>query len=164
MDEKAARLTLKAAFRRLVKFAGGVELAGAEIGANAGNVSKYGGPDYREMPPLMAVARLEAETGEPAVTRVLADMAGYRLVPRGGGGGGDDVFVVRHAQLMKEVADAAAEIADAIGDRTITPAEAARIHTELADVTEAISRLQALLAGGGVVDAFGHAGRAKKGI
>ena len=74
---------LKAATRHLVRAAGGVEHAPTRVGKS--NLSDYGSINKSETYiPIDVVADIEADLGDPRVTRALADLAGYDLVPRTG--------------------------------------------------------------------------------
>jgi hypothetical protein len=66
-------LSLKAATRRLIGMAGGVEHAETRVGKS--NLSDYGNPFKLEFfAPLDVIADLEASVGEPIVSSVLAQI------------------------------------------------------------------------------------------
>jgi len=82
-DERGAKL--KAATRKLVTAAGGIESAAQVTRVKAASLSLYGLIHKDQFIPVDAVSDLERDIGMPLVTRVLAELAGYDLVPRQGG-------------------------------------------------------------------------------
>jgi len=83
-DERKAKI--KAATRKLVTQAGGVESAAQVCRVTGASLSYYGLPHRDQFIPADAIADLENDVGLPLVTRVLAELAGYDLVPRDGDG------------------------------------------------------------------------------
>lgn len=81
-DDRKAKI--KAATRKLVTQAGGQESAAQVCRVNAASLSFYGLPHRDQFIPADAIADLERDVGLPLVTRVLAELAGYDLVPRHG--------------------------------------------------------------------------------
>lgn len=81
-DERRAKI--KAATRKLVTAAGGIESAAQVTRVSAASLSLYGLLHKEQFIPADAVGDLERDTGVPLVTRVLAELAGYDLVPRQG--------------------------------------------------------------------------------
>lgn len=76
-------LSMKAAFRGLVRAAGGQSSATALTRGCQPQMSKAMSPnDMDHFPALDQIADLEAETGSTPVTKLLADLAGFDLVPR----------------------------------------------------------------------------------
>ena len=75
-------LRLKTKVRALIRECGGQEAA-ATLSRIASHQAfgRYGRPREPEGMPVDVVVDLEAEVGEPIVTRELADLAGYVLVP-----------------------------------------------------------------------------------
>jgi hypothetical protein len=75
---------LKAAWRDLVEACGGPDRVSKLTRArNHSLITEYGKPHCLDrFPPLDVIADLEAECGQPIVTRVVADMAGCDLVCR----------------------------------------------------------------------------------
>lgn len=62
---------------------GGCKRAAQDITrGDAARLSRYGNKHETMRAPIDVVADLEAAAGEPVVTRVLADLAGYHLVPK----------------------------------------------------------------------------------
>ena len=78
--EQAGRL--KFATRRLIEKIGGLKNAVALDGRSDTTFSEYQAGACASFMPIDAVAALEADAGEPVVTRALADLVGFDLVPR----------------------------------------------------------------------------------
>ncbi len=75
-------LTIKAATRNLAKLCGGVEAAATETRIEKTGVGDYGNINKMgSFAPVDVIADLEMAAGEPVVTRALAKIAGYALVP-----------------------------------------------------------------------------------
>lgn len=75
---------LKTATRHLVDEAGGIDAAGASTRVGRATMAQYYSRDERNAAvyaPLDVIADLEAATGVPTITRHLARLAGYELVP-----------------------------------------------------------------------------------
>lgn len=78
---------LKAVTRRLVERAGGAEVAALATRVAHSQLSAYGSLTERDrFAPVDVVADLERDIGDPLVTRELAGLAGFRLVPIDGAG------------------------------------------------------------------------------
>lgn len=113
MDFTDELYLLKAAFRRLVKAAGGVEAAEAVAGVSKASISKWQSVDHTCTAPLHVVLLLERDVGSPIVTRELARLTGYAVSP-----GHEQTAQERSLQgillgSLKELGEAA----DAIGQR-----------------------------------------------
>ncbi|MCW2242195.1 hypothetical protein M2351_006851 [Azospirillum canadense] len=74
-------LQIKAAVRRLVKLAGGIEAAAAEVGVSKSAISNYANPHMADQARVDVIFALEQAIGDPVVVRQLAAMHGYDLVP-----------------------------------------------------------------------------------
>lgn len=73
-------LALKAFTRALIEKAGGLEAAATRTRVGKSQLHEYGNPDKRDFIPIDVVADLEADVGEPIVSRALAHTAGFALV------------------------------------------------------------------------------------
>lgn len=83
LDDTAYR-GLKTATRRLVDATGGIDPAAASTRVGRATMAQYYSPADRDeavFVPLDVIADLERVTGEPLVTRQLARLAGFDLVP-----------------------------------------------------------------------------------
>lgn len=72
---------IKAASRRLVEQAGGVESAATVTRVGKSSLGNYGDVKNDHFIPADAIADLERDIGQPIVTRELARLAGYELRP-----------------------------------------------------------------------------------
>ena len=75
-------MALKAAFRRLTKAVGGQESAASVTRVDYQRIGRYARPTEPSFAPIDVVADLEADLGNPMITRVLADMQGYILIAK----------------------------------------------------------------------------------
>jgi hypothetical protein len=132
---------LKTASQQLVEAAGGVKLAADLTQASASRMSEAISSfhDTRWLT-LVQVADLEATTEQPIITRTLAAMAGFDLVPREAARSLD----MHHhlARVVKETGDATSALSQALADGKLDAAEIARVQRE---VEEGIAALQALM-------------------
>ena len=135
---------LKAASRALVATVGGAVAAAGVTRGDHQSVSRYGSahPDNADrFMPIDVLADLESESEQPVLTRVLAEMSGYLLVPvpRAVGSGTALGRVV--AAALKETSQVFVRMADALGDGRLSADEAKEIAAE---VNEAMIMLAAL--------------------
>lgn len=139
-------LRLKFRTKNLVALCGGLEAAarGTRVGksllANCADHREHGSPD--QWAPIDVVADLEMAAGMPIVTRELARLAGYDLIPMAGRDGGALEPLAdhcRHAVLMGRATDAAIEM-DADGVR-----EPGELTEYVAHLLEARDHLQRVL-------------------
>jgi hypothetical protein len=70
---------LKAANRLLIKKNGGIEAAAETCSLSKSQVGRCNADSDTELLPIPAVLRLEAECGDPCVTRVMAGLHGCKL-------------------------------------------------------------------------------------
>lgn len=130
---------LRAHTRRLVIAAGGVDAAALITRAGKSSLSLYGAEGNGDKPnpyiPADVVADLEKDVGEPMVTRELARIAGFELVPlaaRCSEGNGDPAHMV--LRINREMGEFSAAVEDMDADGRRTPAELERCIRELDDV------------------------------
>lgn len=136
-------LAIKAAFRDLVKASGGQVRAVHVTRGCQSKLSEAMSPEHLErFPALDQVADLEAEAGAPVVTKLLAGMAGFDLVPRIASG--TDASLYQHlAAIVKEAGEVESIMASALADGTVDAAERKRLKSE---AHEAITALHNLIA------------------
>jgi hypothetical protein len=138
-----AYLRIKAAFRQLVKQAGGQESA-ASITRVSGHqtIGRYCRPQDAQHAPLDVVADLERDTGDAIVTRALADLAGFILVPKPlGEGAPSHISVTELGTIAKETGEVITNLGMALADGKITPAEATQVRGEIREAMEALARI-----------------------
>jgi hypothetical protein len=138
---------LKAATRQLVRLAGGVESAASITRVGFPAVARYGNlaePDCYM--PIDIVADLEADTGEPLVTRALAEATGHVLVP-GPAVPAEGDFVGHVARIAREAGEVMARLGHALADGRITAAECRELKLvdEAGDLVVAAARLKRAL-------------------
>ncbi|RXF72093.1 phage regulatory CII family protein [Hansschlegelia zhihuaiae] len=134
-------LALKAATRELVKRCGGQEAAARATRVNHQSLSRYGSlEDAQNFSPVDVIADLEAEIGEPIVTRELASLAGRTLADVASG----DAMApaLRLVRLIKETGEVKSALAEALADGRIDEAERLTIRRE---AREAIAELERLI-------------------
>ncbi|MFG1247637.1 hypothetical protein [Xanthobacter flavus] len=139
-------LRLKAATRDAIAACGGVERSGEITGLSKSQISRcqsVGQPDVIDLPAAMA---LERDCGVPFITTVMAEAHGRRLSDEVAIAGAASVLD-RYGTLMRHAADTAAQIALALADHTITPAEAEQIDRTLAQQEAAIREMRTACAG-----------------
>lgn len=151
---------LKAATRRLVQAVGGQEAAtGFCRVARHQTLSDYGNPcadAAQRFAPVDVIADLEAVThgtpGHPAVTRQLARMAGYELVPLAPAQGGAVDFAGHLARVIRESADVTSALSLHLSESALTGVrvdKAAALRREVAEAIQALVELDAALEGAG---------------
>lgn len=136
-------LRLKAAFRDLVALTGGVTRAAGITGQGASHLCEAGAPHSDRFPRADHIADLEAECGQPVVTRTLADMAGFDLVPRHVSAATPRSVHEHIARVIIEFSGVTASTVAALADGLITEAERLQI---LRETEQAIDHLQAFRA------------------
>lgn len=134
---------LKAAFRRVVRDAGGIESAAMVTRVGKSNLSDYENVSRPFFAPVDVVLDLESDCREPHVTRQLAHAQGYALVPVRAEAS-DPELAQRLAKLGEEVSQVFARGAAALSGG-VEPAEARALIPEVDDVLKAASQLRGAL-------------------
>lgn len=124
---------IKAATRDLREACGDTGRAADIAGVSRSLMGRYCSTTDPDLISLSAAAKLEAECGIPAVSQVLAERSGFRLV-RMSDGAQAGCLLRAHLNLADELGDVSKRIREASEDGEITPAEAASIDEHLADV------------------------------
>ena len=133
-------LKLKAATRKLIKYAGNGTHAAENTRVSQQRLSEYGTPQGQLFMPIDVLADLEAEVG-PIVTAELAAMSNHLLVPMPAACRAGSVLARITGEAMKETSEVFITIADTLKDGRITGDEAERLRTE---IDEALAKLVAL--------------------
>lgn len=138
----------KAATRQLVRLAGGVAQAATFTRVDPARLSRYGSPHDPQFVPIDVVADLEAEAGDPIVTRALADLSGCLLVakPKADAARGMAATLGRTA---KETGEALAALGSALADDgviTAAEAKASGLRREIAEAQAMLAQLDLLIA------------------
>ena len=129
---------LKAATRHAVKMAGGCESASQVVGRSKSSLSNYGHKDKPDCIPVDVVLDLEQDIGEPAITRSLAKLQGYSLVPNGD-------TPTRESNLDALLLDATKELGEAVdvirGREQFDFADYTRAEKEAREAVDAAQRV-----------------------
>lgn len=122
-------LQIKAAFRDLVKLAGGQERCALVLGISQARISEACSVNHPERSPRVDhVALLEDDTNTPVVTRLLAKMTLHDLVPLNPG---DPLDPHLHlARIIKETGDVTSAMSQALADGAISQDEARSLRKE----------------------------------
>lgn len=141
---EADYLALKGATRRLVEACGGVESAAAVTRTGFQVLSKYGRPQEPVFAPVDVVADLEADAGDPFVTRALAQLAGHVLVPLPRAEAGQGRWYRHISEIAMDAGAVVQRLGEAIADDgEVTKAECRTLALR-ERVREAIAELAAL--------------------
>lgn len=122
-------LQIKAAFRDLVKLAGGQERSALVLGISQARISEACSVNHPERSPRVDhVAVLEADADQPVVTKLLAQLAGQVRVALDPS---DPLDPHLHlARIIKETGDVTSAMSQALADGRISPAEARGLRAE----------------------------------
>lgn len=135
-------LAIKAATRDLVAMAGGPKRCEGITRGTASRFCEYGAPAIEACIGADQIADLEAECGQPVVTRVLAGLSGYDLVPRHAAAQPATLHRML-AELISSGGNVDSFLADALADGKVTVPEAKKISDEARAL---IDKLQSLCA------------------
>lgn len=139
-------LAIKAAFRDLVHACGGPKMAAAKTRGCQSRISEaMAAHEIERFPAIDQIADMEAECGIPIVTRHLADMAGYDIVPRSIAAAHANRPMVIAAQMAASLGELQVAYAAAMDDGELTAVEQAKLRGALNQHREAINTFDALL-------------------
>lgn len=137
---------LKAAQRDLIERCGGINRVEKVAGFSRSQVGRWNNPNDTDHMSLVVVRTLEADAGQPVVTAVMAEINGWHIADT------DDEPVAKlglmaaHSNSLFFQADIARDIAAAIADGRVSPAEAAVIDRAVAKAVQGYEELRASLA------------------
>lgn len=135
---------LKAATRRLVEDAGGIEAAAAACRLSMTTLHRQYNPLHPETMPIDVVAELERASGTHPVTAALARLAGQVLVPVHHEPGAHELLR-RLGDLMAEVGATMSEGAAAMEDGVLTDDEREALAGRLHEVIRVASSVRTWL-------------------
>lgn len=139
---------LKAYFRDLVDACGGTKRAAEKVGGHASHISEaMAVHNLERWPRLDHVAILEADCGQPIVSRFLADRLGFGLEPHAGRPGGDLPHVF--ASAMKEMADVQVAYVTAVANHHVDAAERAELVKQATQAIDSLQEFIVSVRGGG---------------
>jgi hypothetical protein len=131
---------MKDGTRALVEACGGGRRAATLTRSDPTYLSRYAAQHEGErFVPIDVVADLEAEVGKPIVTRILAGLLGFDLVPRRVGPATPETFTALVGAFAKETGEATAAFGAAIQDGRVTRAEGRRLLKEIDEAAEVIA-------------------------
>ena len=133
------RFSLKAAFRQLLKMAGGQEAASLITRGKHQTLNRYGNVNETDChAPVDVIVDLERDIADPVVTRHLAEMHGFVLVKK--------TAITADANLVTHLSALACEssqtieaIAAGIADQDLTEDELKKIVKEAQELAHAAS-------------------------
>ena len=149
---------VKAAQRDLIKLAGSIERAAEITSISKSHIGRMNNPADPELMSIGAIMALEADTGQPLVTAVMAETNGRRLTDPEAERAADVSIMASHAELMRQMAELSNGMALAIADGRVTPSEAHKIDRIASQLQLATSVLRtataAVKASGGTAAAL----------
>ena len=143
----SAYLSIKAGFRRLTKAVGGQESAASITRVDYQRIGRYGRPHEGMFPPVDVIADLEADAGDPIVTRILAGLQGHILIPLPPADA-DPAWVAHLGALGKEAGEAIARLSEALADDGKITADEVRdmnLRDEVREAMEVLARIDKAL-------------------
>lgn len=151
-------LRLIAATREATRKCGGQDAAAAMTRVDRTTLGRYGQSTEQTASlnaPVDVIADLERECEEPVVTRVLADLAGYVLVPKQAPSGAA-AWIERFGAMAKETGEALSRLGEGLANDGKITAEESRslglrreVDEAIASLTECARALEALEREGG---------------
>lgn len=138
-------LRLKAATRDLVALAGGPRRAEGLTRGTASRFSEYGAPHCERFYCVDQVADLEAEAGEPVVTRALAALMGCEVVPRQKLKA--EPVADALAQMIAETSRVAAQMVKAMADKRLSQRECDGLKRDIDAAIAGLHELRCSLEG-----------------
>lgn len=137
---------IKAATRDLVKACGGIERAAEISHAGKSTVGRWQHAGEEDIIPLPAVLALEADCDRPYVTRVMADLNGRGLTDAQATETAAGCLTSHHNAVMGRFAEMTSEVAAAMADGTVSPAEAEMVDRGAAEMMRAVEAMRRGLA------------------
>jgi hypothetical protein len=135
---------VKAAWRELVDLCGGPNQATKYTRVAASLLSRYGAAHEEMFAPIDVVMDLEAQVGEPVVTRVLADIAGQSLVTKPEARPATD-FVKHLGEVGHDTGDVLSNFSAAIADGKVDEKEASALLVKVREAEESLAELESAL-------------------
>lgn len=135
---------LRSAFRGLVRLAGGARAAEQISRVSHQALDRYGSvnPDHADrFAPVDVIADLEAECGEPIVSRMLAEMSGHVLVHLPVVPGSNAELDQITGEALTEIGDVFLTLGKARADNAISGGEAEDLHGHIRDAIVMLLKL-----------------------
>ncbi|SHF01624.1 hypothetical protein SAMN02745157_1445 [Kaistia soli DSM 19436] len=140
---------IKATTRAMVLAAGGDAEVEALTGASRGQISKWKLDHHPDLMPIWAIAAIAFKTQDISFAAMLAEMASHQVVPVVGDGPSDANaadFVDDLIGLARTGAEMKSALGEAMSDRSVTPAEARVVLSEISKHKQTITRTERRLA------------------
>lgn len=122
---------LKAANRMLIKLNGGMEACVDLTSLSKSQIGRCNSDKDPDLLPITSVIRLEAECGNPVVTRAMAELHGCQLVNPQEQGEDGRCLMRDNAEMQQRNSEFQAGLYAAAGDNVITHGEALRSMRDL---------------------------------
>jgi len=137
---------IKAAQRDLIRLVGGIERAAEISSISKSHIGRMNNATDPEMMPLHAVYALETDCDVQVVTSAMAELHGKRLVEPGGERGANHCLIAAYSDAVRKAGDLISGGAVAIADLWVTPAEAAKMDRDAAELEIGIAAYRKVLA------------------
>lgn len=141
---------LKAANRMLIKLNGGIEACVDLTSLSKSQIGRCNSDKDTDLLPIASVIRLEAECGNPVVTRAMAELHGCQLVDPDEKGEDGRCLMRDNAEMQQRNSEFQSGLYAAVGDNVITPNEAVRslkdlqaLKLKIADVETSLTEVLA---------------------
>lgn len=131
--------------RRLIELVGGVEAAAHYCRIGKSQLSDCCNPNIPAFLPSDVIEDLEAIAGDPVLTRHLARVAEYLLVPQPQGGDDPDGLMQSVTEITAELGDVAHAVRAGLTDGKVSRGEAITAIEQLDDLDQASARLRSKL-------------------
>lgn len=137
---------LKAAQRDMIERCGGILRCETLTGFSKSQVGRWNNPNDPDLMPLGAIVVLEADCLQPLVTSVLVENLGRRISDPDADRQQEVSMLTVHAEVMRQGAELAHTLAQAIADGRVTPSEAHTLDRPAAAMQDSLSKLRMSLA------------------
>ncbi|MGF9694723.1 hypothetical protein AAIH46_18025 [Rhizobium sp. 0TCS1.26] len=147
---------LKAATRQLIKKNGGIEASADITSLSKSQIGRCHSDSDTELLPVPAQMRLEAECGEPVVTRVMAGLHGCKLTDPQATASDGACLMRESLELATRANEYQRNAAIAFSDLKVSPVEARKAIADLSAMMEKaadLGRLYAQVLASGKADA-----------
>lgn len=143
---------VKAAQRDLIERCGGVRRAAEIAGCSHGWIGRCNTPNEDAFLSATQKRALETDAGEPLVTRIEAELLGFRLERASPPAPAEACAFGANASVMQEVGDLCRVFSQSVSDGRYSRTDALTVGRELAQLRQAIERFErvnaTILAGG----------------
>lgn len=139
---------IKAAQRDLIKIAGGIERVVEITSTSKSHVGRWNNPADPDLMPLNAVMLLEAETGQPMITSVMAGINGRRLTDPDGGNGESASLLASFGETSRQSGEFISTGMRAFSDGVVTDSERTEMDRAASKLEQDLGKLRQALSHG----------------